>query len=438
MATSHSIERRLLLSRFLTRFGDQAWDFAVPISLLTVFPGQLQLAALYYFLVRLGHVILTPHISSLIDKHSRVLIAKWGIVSQALAVLGEFFAIWMLSRVNGNGGFEWHLSSLAWFTMMTLVGLLSSLGATVMGIAVANDIVPTAVPAERLGSFNSQLRRLDLFTEVASPIVAGFLLLVSPKAFPLLGLLLIVIWNLLSFFPEYKILMTVFKMRPDLINKVSMPTQWTETLTQKLMTGWTSFFKEPVAPAVICYALLWLSVLSPHGVLLTAFLKGGWNMSELTIGVFRGLGALFGLSATFLYPRFQKKGSIIATSQKFLLFQALMVMLALACFQYGTGLGQYGFLVFILFSRIGLYGFSLGEEQIRQQWISESVRGKVNGFASALTGFATLLLYGAGAKYSTPQQYATLVIGSVVFVVMAALGFTLWASKTTLEKAECS
>lgn len=430
---SRNIEWRLVLSRFLTKSGDQAWDFAVPISLLTVFPGQLQLAALFYFLVRLGHVILTPYIAAMIDRHSRTRIAKWAITSQAIAVLVEFFAIWMLTKSLPDGVFSWHLDSFLWFSVMTLFGLLSSLGSTVMNIAVANDIVPAAIPKEQLGAFNSRLRQVDLFTEVVSPILAGLFLLLSPKGFPLLGLSLIVVWNIISFVPEYRILMTVFRIRPDLVKKVFVPLQATESLWRKLILGWKSFFREPIAPAVVCYALLWLSVLSPHGVLLTAFLKGGWDMPELTIGVFRGLGALFGMSATFIYPKVLKAGMVISTARKFLLFQAVMVVMAGVCFFQGGTLGQYGFLGFILLSRIGLYGFSLGEEQIRQLWIDESVRGRVNGFASAMTGFATLILYGAGVQFSTPEQYSTLVVGSASSVVLAAILFSVWSAKTPLE-----
>ncbi|MBK8201297.1 MAG: hypothetical protein IPK68_02845 [Bdellovibrionales bacterium] len=78
----------------------------------------------------------------------------------------------------------------------------------------------------------------------------------------------------------------------------------------QIKNGWTSFFREPVSQVVLAYALLWLSVLSPHGVLLTAYLKDGWKLPELTIGIFRGLGAVFGLLATVLFPILVKNMSV--------------------------------------------------------------------------------------------------------------------------------
>lgn len=431
------IEWRLLLSRFLTRSGDQAWDFAVPISLMMVFPGQIQVAAIYYFLIRLGHVILMPSVASLIDHHARDLTARVGVTSQALAVIFQFVALWGLWKISA-GSFVMSFFSVALFAAMCLVGLLSDLGATVMQIAVSGDVVPTAVPLERLSAFNSRIRQIDLFTEVSSPILTGLLLLVAPPEFPLAGLLLVVLWNIFSFIPEYHLLMTIFRLKPQLRNKLHVPVQTSQSIVQKITDGWRTFFKEPVAPAIICYALLWLSVLSPHGVLLTGFLKGGWALPELTIGIFRGAGALFGLSATFLFPWVLKRFSLNATSEKFLWFQAITVSLGLISFIQGTMLGQYSFLVFILLSRIGLYGFSLGEEQIRQTKIPESVRGKINGFGSALTGVATLFLYGAGAKLSSTDDFKYLISGSVIAVILAAIIFSLWSRNQKLHSTPSS
>lgn len=423
------IEWRLLLSRFLTRSGDQAWDFAVPISLLVIFPGQIQIAALYYFFVRLGHVLLMPSVASLIDRYARDITARVGVLSQALAVILQFLVIWGLWK-NSDSTFIVSALSVTLFIVMCLVGLLSDLGTTVMHIAVSGDVVPAAVPVERLSSFNSRVRQIDLFTEVTSPIIAGLLLLVAPSEFPLMGLLLVVLWNILSFFPEYLLLMAVFRENPELRYKVYVPVQASQSLIKKIIRGWRSFFREPVAPVIICYALLWLSVLSPHGVLLTGFLKGGWALPELTIGIFRGLGALFGISATFLFPWLLRKSHLKGTSERFLWFQAITVSLGLICFMQGTAWGQYGFLVFVLLSRIGLYGFSLGEEQIRQVGIAESVRGRINGFGSALTGIATLALYGAGAKLSSTDDFPILIGASVVFVFMSAVTFSIWSRRT--------
>ena len=66
-----SLKRKILLGRLLTRSGDQAWDFAVPLVLLQVLPNQLRYAALYYLVIKLATVFLLPSFTQLIDKIDR-------------------------------------------------------------------------------------------------------------------------------------------------------------------------------------------------------------------------------------------------------------------------------------------------------------------------------------------------------------------------------
>lgn len=421
------IQYRLLLSRLFTRSGDQAWDFAVPIVFLLVFPRQFNIAASYYLFVRLGQVFLTPHLTSFIDRTNRLKAARMGIGLQVISIVFELFMILFLVKILPQGYFIWEFKTILVFLALIMAGIGSSLGATFMNIAVANDIVPSLFTELELAKFNSRLKQVDLFTEVSSPVLAGLILLIRPETFPLLGFIIIVFWNILSFIPEYRLLLTVFRIRPDLLKtKLSLSNASKKTFMQNLLGGWRSFFRQPVAAASICYAILWLSVLSPHGILLTAFLKGGWHLSEPLIGLFRGLGALFGLTSTFLFLKVLKKSNLMSAGRAFLQFQSLMVLAALICFYLDF---KMGFLIFILFSRIGLYGFSLGETQIRQEGIPENLRGEINGFASSLTSIATLFLYASGTLLPSVESFHILVDMSVAFVCLSAFVFTIWSVK---------
>ncbi len=422
---SLNVKTRILLGRFLTRSGDQAWDFVVPIVLLKLFPDQLRIAALYYFLAKLLNVIFLPRMAALIDRLNRLTTAKVGILFQFIGVVIGAGSIYNFSILIDNN-FAWDMpASILTFTFLVIGGVLSSVGSSFMDIAIANDLVPSSLKEKELSHFNSRLRQLDLFTEVTSPVVAGLLLLLDRPH--LLGFFIIVLWNLISFLPELALIKSVLKDRPDLINKkVFESPQSRQSLLQKLSAGWHSFLKEPIALVAIAYAFLWLSVLSPHGVLLTGFLKDGWHLPEWAIGAFRGAGAFFGLLATLLFPWAEKRWGLLKGTQNFIYFQAAALIIGLGFFFNGGLIGQIGFLVFILLSRTGLYGFSLGETQIRQLGIHPSVRGEVNGFASALTGVATLILYGAGALLPTTGDFKFLIAGSVFFVVIASILYTKW------------
>ncbi len=424
---------KILLGRFLTRSGDQAWDFAVPLTLLKVFPDQLRIAAGYFLAVKFMHVLLMPRIAAVIDRRSRIHVAYLGSILQ---VVGVFFGVLCLLLLNDytfgrHGGFtSVHITA---FIVLVFSGLISSLGSSLLNISVGNDLVPAAFDSSQLPQFNSRMRQLDLLTEVSAPVLAGLLLLVTFPSIPLAGFLLVAAWNLLSFFPEVLILRSIFKTNPKLLEKSAPHAAVQKTLLLQLRTGWTSFFKQPVAPAVLAYALLWLSVLSPHGVLLTGYLKDGLKMSEVTIGVFRGLGAVFGLFATLIFPIVVARIGLIKGSRAFILFQTATLICALIFFLIPASFNYYGFLALILLSRIGLYGFSLGEMQIRQQGISPHERGEVNGFSDALTGVATLALYVFGTLLPNTSDFRLLIIGSVIFVSLGALIFSIWKPKQNFE-----
>ena len=425
-----------MLGRLLTRSGDQAWDFAVPLVLLKIFPDQLRIAAFYYFLAKLLNVLLLPKLASLIDRLDRKTTARLGIVLQLIGVLigaGSIALLATFSSTETNWG---TLVPVVTFGCLVIGGFLASLGSSFMDIAISSDLVPSSLQPQELVAFNSRMPQIDLFTEVASPVIAGFLLLIdSPLA--LSGFYLVALWNLISFYPELGILQSIFRERPDLLEKKNVTSvESKHSLLQNLTGGWRAFFKEPIAPVALAYAFLWLSVLSPHGVLLAGFLKDAWKLPEWAIGSFRGAGAFFGLAATVVFPMIVKKRGLKKSAQTLIIFQSLMLLLGLLCFFSSQSIwGQVGFLVFILLSRIGLYGFSLGEMQIRQTGINPEVRGQVNGFASALTGVATLFLYGAGALLPKTSDFRILVVGSVVFVCIGALVYSHWLSHHPEENA---
>lgn len=422
-----SLSFRLLFGRLLTRAGDQAWDFAVPIILLKILPNHLSIAALYYFLIRLVGVLILPRFASTIDAKDRASAVRLGLSLQFFGVLIGAFGIYLLFSLGvSNPAFD-DPKFLSIFCLLVFGGILGSIGASLMDIAIANDLAPSVFEGQELARFNSRFRQIDLLTEVGAPVVAGLILSVQYTVFPLTGFFFVAFWNLVSFFPEYGLLRSIFKKRPDLEAKpIQVEEATSKSFFGKLHSGWRAFFREPVAPAMIAYALLWLSVLSPHGVLLTGFLQDGWSLPEWMIGLFRGSGALFGLMATILFPLALRSMSIRSASHLFLGFQSVMVLGACGLFLLGSSWSQIGFLVMILFSRVGLYGFSLGEVQIRQEGISPSVRGQVNGFASALTGLATLTLFAVGAVLPSTDDFKYLVFLSTFCVCSAFWIFTVW------------
>ena len=142
---------KILFSRFLTRFGDQAWDFAIPLVLISIFPGQLQNVAGYYLISKVAQFFLNPIILRWIDHLPRATIYKLGIGSQTFAVLVTWILITQFQRT-----LEIHDVAYFWLVYLSLglVGIIGSLGSTLMEISVGYDLAADLVPKENLATFN--------------------------------------------------------------------------------------------------------------------------------------------------------------------------------------------------------------------------------------------------------------------------------------------
>ncbi|WP_235046078.1 solute carrier 40 family transporter [Bdellovibrio bacteriovorus] len=418
------IETQLLVGRLLTRSGDQAWDFVVPFALLVIFPGKLQVAAFYYLIVKIGTFLLTPSSGKWIDTHPRIQVVKWGVWLQFFAILAGMVFFGMLDNLIRDGGRDsWLLPVL--FVALALSGVMASLGSQITDISVGNDLAPSLVAPEKLTQFNSWLRRIDLATEVGAPILAGTLFAFHPAQLPLAGLFLIGLWNLISFVPEYFLLKNVIQKSGLKVKALAQVQSWKETFQIKLHGS----FADPIFWLILSYALLWLSVLSPHGVLLAAYLKDEMRLPEAEIGLFRGLGAVFGLISTVSFPYLVRQLGLIRSSRWHLGFQGLTLTIGIVAFAMGSVASVYVFLGCILLSRVGLYGFSNGEFELRQRLIPEGRRGELNSLSSLMTTSATLILFAAGSLLPRTEDFKYLVYLSLIAVLVANVVFIKWSSR---------
>lgn len=425
MARFFNIERKLLLGRLLTRSGDQAWDFVIPFALLHVFPGRLQIAAFYYLIIKIGTFLLTTSAGKWMDSSQRGVVVRAGVWIQFFAVLGGMVSFWYLDQAVHGGSTFSDVFVIALFALLCLFGTFASIGSIITDIAVGNDLAPAMISSDRLTWFNSWLRRIDLGTEVGAPILAGVIYAQESSQVHLVGLVFIALWNLVSFVPEYLLLKNVVESS-QLQKQITTSTQSWKDLLQ---VDFRKALRNPIFPLIFSYALLWLSVLSPHGVLLAGYLKDQMSMPESEIGLFRGLGALFGLISTVSFPFLVGKIGLIKSSKGHLAFQGITLVVGIIAFYLNHSFAIYVFLGCILLSRIGLYGFSNGEFELRQRLIPEAKRGELNSLSHLMTTLATLVLFAAGSLLPDTADFKYLVYGSLVAVIAANIVFVKWSYK---------
>jgi iron-regulated transporter 1 len=447
-----SPSRKILWSRFLTHSGDQAWDFVLPLVLASLLPGRLELVALWYLLVRVVHLVFVGRLCALVDRRSRLFVVRLGIGLQTLGVASSLFLLGVAAfnpdLIDGRSVGE--LGFFVIFVALILSAVMASLGAALMDVAVSQDFVPAVVEPAELTLVNSRLKQIDLTTELCAPIVAGLLIAAGKKwasdihvsAGLLVGPSIVALWNIFSFAPEYKLLRGVLsslkEANPDGATREEVLSDL--SVSEKLFgwpsaffRSWVEFFREPAVLSMIAWALVWLTVISPHGVLLTTWLLQNWNLSEVLLGVFRGLGAVFGLLATLAFPKIAAKVGLVRAAAFFVVWQAMCLLVAGAAFSIGVS-AHWWFIAAVLFSRIGLYGFSLGETEIRQRFVQR--RGVVSGQVNALTTAATLLVFGAGSMFTDQENFKWLIWGSVGAVGLAALLQVIWSFFSSKRK-EC-
>ena len=426
-ASPKNTTSKILVSRFLTHSGDQAWDFALPLAMVGAIPNGVAAVALYLLCVRIGHLLLVGRVCALIDRWDRLRVAKVGIGAQSIGVLLGAVGIIVLVQQQLESN-HWSPFTTLLFATITLAGMLSSLGATLMDVGVAGDWIPELVEKSQLGAVNSRLKQIDLSTELGAPVVAGLILTFFSGSTVPWGVLLIGLWNLISFIPEYLLLRAVYHAHKPLHGStIAVQNSLNVNLfSLDLLRSFRMFIGQPAAIPMMAYALLWVTILSPHGVLLAGWLKNEWHQSELSLGIFRGLGGLFGLVATLIFPWLMRRFHLVAATRWLVVWQALWVIGAGLAF---VGGHSYWWLFFacILLSRIGLYGYSIGEMAIRQIAIPDGIRGRVNGVAQAMTTFATIGVYAAGTFVSQSQAFGFLVGASTIAVAGAAILFSVWS-----------
>ena len=202
------------------------------------------------------------------------------------------------------------------------------------------------------------------------------------------------------------------------------------------LQAWPVFVSQPsgVPLLVVSYALLYFTVLSPHGVVLTAYLQTR-DVDPPALAIFRAAGALSGVAGMATFRAFSSRFDLRPLASAHLWVLAIAVATAAASFYategaYGLTTPMAAFLTLVVISRFGLYGFDLAVLQLQQVHVDEQLRGSVGAVESSLCSLGTASLFvGTLMTSSMPPEghpFDILVYLSSAFVGSAALVYTAW------------
>lgn len=368
---------------------------------------------------RLVTISTSTSIGAALDRTNRFVSMRLAIVMQALGVtisIGAASSVLFAPTL---------LPALSIAVMVGFGSILCTIGAGTVENGLNSDWTPTIANSEPslLSWTNVRVARAYTIAETFMPVLVGALFagFSADKRGASICLIIVGICNLLSFVVEYRLLSGVYNHSRGLHERVysSLRQAWHIEIGRALHV----LHRLGVAPMVIGFALICFTVASPHGILFTAYFSDVLLVSDFNLGLIRGLGAGFGILATYLFSPIMRRYSLITTAIFASTILAVSIIIAAALlFAGGAHLNQAALITvvgLILVSRIGVYGFALAERQFRQMHVPEGSRGLVGGCAAMLQNIAIIAIYLLAAVLSSPDWYPTLAIFTAVALCCA-------------------
>jgi len=477
----------LLISHFLTRFGDRTWMFSIPLLLYALFPGSLLVVALYAFSQNIGKLLMTPCFADSIVRHNRLSIVTASIGAEILATVMSSYAVFSFLLFQREGpvaapgphgphpppsrpesiaeALECAKEPLVKMWLWSAVVLLFTgaammeVAATVRGIAVCRDWVPQMALAytegrERQASLtrlNSWMQRLDLINDIGCPVVAGLVMVFTNLS---VAYLAVVGVNAGSFILEYLLLRWVYSEKEHLLQRSADVEAHGESSPEArdveeepqsrncclFMVGWMHrlplfglcnncrvLLRSPMLLPVIAVVLLYFNVMGSSSMFLAWLRSQG--LPEDEVGLARSAGAIAGVTGTLLFPLVSGMWGVAKTSWGCLLIEGTSLTVAMIFFSAMPTIRSWlglCFLVCVVMSRLGLYAFDIGQSQILQTGTPPRLRGLINAQEQSLIAAQSLILSIACAIWNKPSQFGGLALTSTVCCLMGLLCMTVY------------
>lgn len=449
------------------------WGFMVPMTMGTLFPSTLLPVSVVLLLENVACAALSSSMGAWVDNTGRLMVVRVSLVLQNLAVLASAGALLCLyayrEEPDGPGVLDETppLLAVLAFLLLCVCNAAASLFSIASSLSVERDWVVTLAAEDEalLAETNAVMQRIDLVCKVGAPSVLGFLLQVAPVW---AGLLAVAAWNLLSGLPELLVLQSVYtaekgrlaksgcddelvtgdvrdeglggaehpsagdgeeeegvgeKEEPETAEKLSLSQRCIGFVVQ-VASAWVEYVRHRVLLASLSYCMLYLTVLAPGGLMTSYLVSVG--VANWILGVYSGVSAIVGLTATYVVPRLVPAVGLKVTGMASLWLQVTLLSPCIAMFLLPRWWAVYVFMGLVSLSRFPLWAFDLVERQVMQTAIEEKKRGAVNSVESSLTNVAMIVASGLGIVFSAPAQFIWLVCISLSAVILAAVLYSLW------------
>ncbi|CAH1446018.1 unnamed protein product [Lactuca virosa] len=456
----------LYVGHFLARWGARMWEFSVGLYMINVWPDSLLMAAAYGVVESASTTLFGPFVGQWIDNSTYPKVLRIWLITQNLS-----FIIAGVTVVGLLISPDLRITNVTAFTLLVVLtnlsgalAVLSTLAGTILIEREWVVVISEGHSSNLLTTMNSRIRRIDLICKLFAPVVTGFIIsfvsLIASAAS-------LAIWNIVSVFLQYWLLNSVYKGIPALQErskkrgpKSTIATQHehassstsqeqliqhhdTEDLSEDVSSSnpivrkfirmfsnssfiraWRVYLQQDVVLPGVSLALLYFTVLS-FGTLMTATLE--WDgIPVYIIGMGRGISAIIGISATFLYPSMETRISTLRTGLWSIWSQwACLLVCVGSIWVKNNTTSAYLLMAGVAASRLGLWTFDLSVIQQMQDQVSESDRAVVGGVQNSIQSFWDLMTYIMGLLISNPEDFWKLILVSFWLVTIASIMYSV-------------
>jgi len=282
-----------------------------------------------------------------------------------------------------------------------------------------------------LCQMNSQMRRIDLFCKLASPLVIGLLDSFSTNS----AILVTFGINSVSMVVEYSLIARVYKAVPSLAHRCTPPTidnnevvdmEQTHLPTRSAARYMMSFvgnlriyISQGAFLPSFSLSILYLTVLSFAGQMVTYLLAVGYTSA--VISLIRIASTACEMSATWLAPWLINRIGPVRTGIWFLSLQMTCLGCAILVFWTAPApiWAALGLVGGTALSRIGLWGFDLSAQVIIQQEVEPQHRGAFSTTEAALQNFFELCAHASTIVFFRPSDFRYPAMMSICAVYVA-------------------
>ncbi|KAH7222192.1 hypothetical protein BKA60DRAFT_539275 [Fusarium oxysporum] len=430
---------RLYISHTLSTWNSRVFEFGSVLYLASIFPGTLMPLAIYSVVRGASAITLSSWVGSYIDRKDRLNTVRLSIVSQRLVVAASCVIFFILSRVESPSD-ELRVGLLAALIFMACV---EKLAAIMNLVSVERDWVIVVARSDNtaLRTMNSQMRRIDLVCKLLGPFFIGILDGVSTETAILVNLGM----NCTSVIVEYFTIAKVYYQVPELQHpKTTPPIVPQNEEHQTRQNAWVSFkkaiqktssdlrlyFTHPAFAPSFSIALLYCTVLSFGGVMVTYLLASGYTSAQ--IAAMRTVSVTLEVLATWIGPWVMKKIGPVRAGLWFLSWELGCLAIGVSIFwRYADNVlvSTLGLVCGSMLSRIGLWGVDLSAQVIIQEEVEAEKRGAFSAVEASWQNVFEMCSYTSTIIFSSPSQFHNPTALSVTSVFFAWLLYSSFVKK---------